>query len=295
MNLDLLRSFFAVVEHGSLNQAAERLHVSQSTLTRQMHALEREVGGRILERTATGAALTATGHALLAGTRPLVAQFDAALDDARKLARGQSARLRIGYLMSAAAEYLHPALAALRRLHPEVKVKLVDLSPGEQVAALRRGELDLALLANARVWLAREFFVRPVARVPVVVALPEHHALARRSALRLADLKGELFVGARERDMPGHNQWIVQLCRRARFRPRFVVEAESLTHSLATIVAEGAIDLLPEYSGRTPVPGVAYRPLRDAAARCELIVAWQRGRVSAPVRAMLEVLPAPAR
>ncbi|ACB75514.1 LysR family transcriptional regulator [Opitutus terrae] len=291
MNLDLLRSFFAIVDQGSLNKAAERLHVSQSTLSRQMHALEHEIGGRIFERSASGVALTATGHALHDSMRPLLGRFETALGEARRLARGQRSDLRIGYLMSAAAEYLHPALAALRRTHPEVKVKLLDLSPGEQIGALRRGEIDLALLGNAGAFLSREFFVRRLALLPVFVAVADTHPLAGRRTLALADLRGELFVGADERDMPGHNQWIVQLCRRARFRPRFVLDAESLTHALATVVTEGAVLLQPDYARSMKVPGIVFRPLQDSAVKWELLLAWQRGKVADPVRAILAALP----
>ena len=295
MNIDLLRSFFSIIGHGSLNRAAEHLRVSQSTLTRQVHALEQEVGGAIFERSASGVALTSAGHVLFERMKPVLTDFDLALQDARKSARGQSAQLRVGYLVSAAAQYLHPALAALRQSHPQVKVNLIDLSPGEQIAALRKGEIDLALLANARAILSRDFFVRRVAVVPVFVALPENHPLARKSALKLSDLRGEVFIGVNERDMPGHNQWIRQLCRRAGFRPKFVVEAESLAHGLATIVAEGAVDLLPEYATGTPVPQVTYRPLHNAAANCELLVAWQRGKLADPVRAMLASLSTSAK
>ncbi|MES2697748.1 MAG: LysR family transcriptional regulator [Verrucomicrobiota bacterium] len=290
MNLDLLRSFFAIVEHGSLNRAAEQLHVSQSTLTRQMQALEQEVGGLLLERSTSGVALTAAGHALLDGMQPVVASFDAALAAARQRARGRSTTLRIGYLMSLAGDYLHPALASLRRTHPEVGVKLLDLSPGEQIAALRAGELDLALLGHAGPLVAREFFVRRLATVPVFAVLAATHPLATAPSVRLADLKRELFVGAHERDLPGHNAWIAQLCRRAGFRPR-LIETDSLTHALATVVTEGAVDLLPEYTKKSAGSDVVYRPLREKNATWQLCVAWQRGKTSAPVRAILDALP----
>lgn len=290
MNLDLLRSFFAITRHGSLNKAAERLRVSQSTLTRQVHALEHEIGGRLFERGATGVALTATGHALSEGMRPLLEQFDRVIDDTRKLARGKSATLRVGYLMSAASCYLHPALAKVRQSHPEVKVKLLDLSPGEQIEALRQGELDIALVGHPGSFLSREFFVRRLDSLPVLVALPENHALAAQAAIRLGDLKRELFIGAPDRDVPGHNQWIVQICRRAGFRPRFLEDAESLSHGLATVVTEGAVSLLPDYTKWTLVPGVVFRPLKDSTAKWDLIVAWQRGPASAPVRTMLDAL-----
>lgn len=290
MNLDLLRSFFAIAEFGSLSKAAEQLHVSQSTLTRQVQALETEIGGQLLERGHSGVALTAAGHVLLEGMRPVVARADIVVSEARKLARGQSASLRIGYLMSAAGEYLNPALAALRRSHPETKVRLVDLSPGEQIAALRRGELDVIVLGNINPAVAREFFVRRIATLPVVVALPETHALALGDGIALADLRRELFVGANPDDVPGFNSWTIQLCRRAGFRPKIVENADGLTHTLSLLVAENAVTLLPGLVSKFKVPGVTFRPLRSPLVKWELQVAWQRGKIAEPVRDLVNLL-----
>lgn len=290
MNLDLLRSFFATAEFGSLSKAAEQLHVSQSTLTRQVQTLETEVGGQLFERGRSGVALTAAGHLLLEGMRPVVARADIVISEARKLARGQSASLRIGYLMSAAGEFLNPALAALRRSHPETKVRLVDLSPGEQIAALRRGELDVIVVGNINPSATREFFVRRIATLPVVVALPETHALAASADIAVADLRRELFIGADPADVPGFNNWILQLCRRAGFRPKFVENADGLTHTLSLLVAENAVTLLPGLVSKFKVPGVTFRPLRSPPVKWELQVAWQRGKIAEPVRALVNLL-----
>ena len=290
LNLDLLRSFFAIAEFGSLSKAAEQLHVSQSTLTRQVQALEAETGGQLLERGHSGVALTAAGHALLHGMRPVVARADIVVSEVRKLTRGQSASLRIGYLMSAAGEYLNPALAALRRARPETKVRLVDLSPGEQLAALRRGELDVVVLGNINGAIAREFFVRRIATLPVVVALPETHALAGSEDIALADLRREMLVGANPEDIPGFNSWVIQLCRRAKFRPKFVENADSLTHTLSLLVAENAVTLLPGLVSKFKVPGVTFRPLSKPVVKWDLQVAWQRGKIAEPVRDLVNLL-----
>src|SRR5207253_236469 len=105
-------------------------------------------------------------------------------------------------------EYLNPALAALRQSHPETKVRLVDLSPGEQINALRRGELDVVVLGNCNRAIAREFFVRRIATLPVIVALPENHPLATDDGIALSALRRELFVGAGPNDLPGFNKWM---------------------------------------------------------------------------------------
>lgn len=290
VNLHLLRSFFAIAEFGSMSKAAEQLHVSQSTLTRQLQTLEGEVGGQLMERGHRGVALTAAGHALLDGMRPVVANADIVLADARKLARGQSASVRIGYIMSAAGEYLNPALVAFRRSHPQTKVHLVDLSPGAQIAALRRGELDVIVLGNINAAVPREFFVRRIATFPVRVALPETHELAAGAEVPLAALRKEMFVGVNPDNIPGFNNWLVQLCRQGGFRPKIVENAESITQILSLLVAENAVALLPALIERFQVPGVVFRPLRGTKATWDLQVAWQRGKITEPVRELVNLL-----
>lgn len=155
--------------------------------------------------------------------------------------------------------------------------RLVDLSPGEQVAALRRGELDVVVLANTNAAIGREFYVRRIATLPAVLALPETHPLAAREGVALADLRGELFVKANPHDIPGYHHWVIQLCRRAGFRPKFVENATSLSHQLSTLVAENGVAVLPELVTQLKVPGVTFRPLHSPVVKCELQVAWQRG------------------
>ncbi len=296
VNIELLRTFFEIVDAGSLNRAAERRQVSQSTLTRQLRSLEHEVGGPLFERSTSGVALTATGHVLRERMFPVLAKFDAALGEARKLARGQSAELRIGYIASAAHRYLHAALAALRRSHPEVKVKLLDLSPGEQIAGLRRGEIDIALLGLVAALPDKEFYVRRLASFPMFVALSDGNPLAASPTLTLRDLRAESFIGAEEQDMPGYNRWIAQTCRKAGFRARFLEDAHSLSHGLSLVVTEGAVSLIPEYATDGKTPGVVLRPLKPAALRWDLFVAWQRGRSSDAAKALLaEIFANPAR
>ncbi len=127
-----LRAFLVALGEGSLNRAAIRLRMSQSALSRQMQALENEIGGALLERTAAGVRPTDAGHALATSLARVLADYDAAMTEARRLARGQRDVIRVGYLGSAAQMFLDPALSVLRHTHPEVKVKLLDLSPANR-------------------------------------------------------------------------------------------------------------------------------------------------------------------
>lgn len=277
-----------MLEVGSLNKAAEKLRISQSTLTRQIQALEADIGGALLERTSSGVVATATGQALSESLTPLVERFDVALANIRNFARGQRDVLKVGYVASAAAQYLNQALAMLRRSHPEIKVQLLDLSPGEQIAMLRRSEIDMALLVCAGTLFSREFYTRKLTTVRTVVGMSACDRLADKSVLRSEDLKGRLLIGAYEVDMPGYNGWITQLCRKAGFKPNFALEADSLSHALSSVVIEDGLTLQPEYLRHTEVPGVVFRDFDDSLAEWEISVAWQRGKMATPVKSLLE-------
>lgn len=285
-----LRAFLIALEEGSLNRAASRLRLSQSALSRQMQALEAEVGGPLLERTSSGVRATDAGYALARSLPGVLRDYDAAIGEARRLARGQRDVLRIGYLGSAAQPFLNPALSALRKTHPEVKVKLLDLSPGEQIAALRRGEIDLAVTGQEVGLGSTEFYTRKLATLPVVVALPDDHPLAKKKRIALKSLVKECFIGSPESDLPGRDRWIIQLCRRAGFRPKFGQQAETLSQALSLVSGEGMVVLLPGYLKNHPVGGGRMVELSDPKATWDFLVVWQRGKLGEALKSLLEAL-----
>jgi DNA-binding transcriptional LysR family regulator len=186
----------------------------------------------LLERMASGVAPTAAGHALARRMLPVLAEFEAAVSEARRFARGQNSQIRVAYMRAVATMVLNPALAALRKNHPAVKVELFDLNQGEQIVALRRGEIDVGLVGQEAAVLTREFYWRRIARLPLVVAAPENHRLAEQKQVRMTELRDEMFIGAAERAVPGRNRWVAKICRRAGFKPvLFVTERLSLIRS----------------------------------------------------------------
>ncbi len=290
MQPEHLRTFLAIVAEGSLNRAALRRQLSQPTLTRQLQALEQEIGGRLLDRGPTGVQLTDAGHMLAHHAPLLLTAVDRALAETRRLVLGQRDELRIGYLLSAAATFIDPALLALRRQHPEVTARLVELSPGEQIAALRRGELEVALVGQEGGVLGREFYTRSLATYPAVAVLPADHPLAGAARLELTALRDALFVACPDAQMPGRNAWVAAQCRRARFHPRFGPVAESLSHLLSLVVSTPAVCLAPAFIRNPPHPGVRFVDLTDRRATWQLLVVWHRGRASAPLNHFLAAL-----
>ena len=290
MNIDFVRSFFVVVKAGSLNRAAEQLHISQSTLTRQIQTLENDLGGKLFERSTAGVALTAAGQFLLENMRPVVGSFDSIASSAREIATGRSGTVRVGYLLSATTEFLNPVLAAMRRARPDAKVTLFDLTPAEQIEALRNGKIDIGLIGPSGALLSREFYTRRLTAYPVFVGMAEQHPLAKNDSLRLKDLRNEEILSASEELVPGYDGWITKHCRRAGFRPRFKRGTSSLTEGLSRLVSESVITIQPQYLTKTAVPGVVFRPLRDDKMQWDMFLVWQRGKVSQIVKLLIDLL-----
>jgi DNA-binding transcriptional LysR family regulator len=296
--LDRIRSFFTVVEEGSVNRAALRLRITQPALSRQMKALEDEIGGRLLERGTNGVKPTSLGHVLLQAMRPVLGSYESALAEARRHARGLRSELRIGYLISAAQPVLEPALAHLRTTHPGLKLKLHDMSPKEQMDALRTGDIDVALIGQEGAVASADFFSRKLRSFGVCAALSASDPFASHRSIKIADLKSREFVGVDEEQVPGRNRWIAALCRKAGFKPRFIATTDGITHVLGLVAAESAVTLLPDYFRSFRHPGVKFVPVSAPGARWDFIVLWQRGQVPEATRAFLDALStttAPAR
>jgi len=200
-------------------------------------------------------------------------------------------RLRIGYLASAMQEYLGPALAELRRAYPKLKVKLLDQTPGEIITALRGGEIDLALTAGDADLLSRDFYTQKLASVPSLVTLPLEHPLASEKQISISKLKTESFVQVPESVAPGYNQRIARFCLRfGKFRPRFVSigVGNSLEEGLVISANEGVVSLQPSFISHLRIPNVMMVPIAEKRATWDLFIAWQRGRMSNPLRALLD-------
>jgi molybdate transport repressor ModE-like protein len=291
--LEKLRLFLVILEEGSLRRAADRLRISQSAITRQIQALELELGGQVLERTSAGVRPTNGGAVLAERAKALLADYDSTMAEVRRLNRGESERLRIGYIASAVQEYLGPALAVLRRDYPKLKVKMLDQTPGEMIIALRQGEIDLALTLHGIDLLSRDFYIRKIATVKSLVALPVSHRFATKRQVSISQLKGETFVRGSDDAVPGYTQRIIQLCRKyGGFRPRLATidKTTSLVESLAVAANEEAISIQPAFISHLEVPNVVMVPITDAGATWDLFVVWLRGKVAGPLRTLLSEL-----
>ena len=188
MELRQLRYFVAVAEQGNISQAAKRIFLTQSALSRQIKALEDEIGQCLLERQAHSIRLTPVGETMLREARDLLQQADQVLERVRSSGRGL--RLRVGYAPSLAAGMSSVAVGNFTQAHPNTHVELFDLSTAEMLAGLESTKLDVALCVGQQ-RQTRELKWTPLVRAPWRLAVNRDHPLARRSQVTPLQVAGE--------------------------------------------------------------------------------------------------------
>ena len=287
MELRHLRYFIAVAEELHFGRAALRLHMAQPPLSQQIRQLEDELGVPLFHRTKRRVQLTSAGQVFLDEARRTLTQAAQAVRAAQRAHRGEIGRLSVGFVNPAMVEILPNILRLFRERFPEVDLTLHEMSTTPQLQALRERRIDVGFLRpplddNTLIW-------EIIHREPLVVMLPQHHALTskRRIALRL--LAQEPFILPPYSQAYGLRGQVVRMCQSAGFVPNVTQEAGSTV--TAGLVAAGlGISIVPVSIQTLREHGVVYRAIQDNTVMRELAVAWRSDNVSTVLQAFLQMV-----
>jgi DNA-binding transcriptional LysR family regulator len=288
-----LEYFVAVAEELHFGRAAERLHVAQPPLSRQIQRLEVEVGVQLFVRDRHGVEMTDAGTALLPEARSTLAQAERAGEIARRAARGEDGVLDMGFVANIAFTMLPRLTREYSVQHPGVELRLHDLSSGAQVRALRDGRIDVGLMMRPN--SAPDLNLETLLVEPLAVVAGDAHPLASAEGTTLADLADEPFVLFPRSESPDLHDRVVTLCGHAGFAPRVVQEATHMATIVSLVAAGVGVSLLPcsiEMMGR---PDVHCVPLREPLVNTYTAMAWPRGDSPAALPAFLDAVRAIAR
>jgi len=241
MELRQLRYFVAVAEDGNISRAAKRIFLTQPALSRQIKALEDEVGLCLLKREAHSVRLTPVGEALLREARELIQHAEQVLERVR--AAGRGVRLRIGYAPSLAAGMLSVAVANFTQTHPNARVELFDLSTEEMLTGLENDKLDVALSVGQQ-RRTRGLNWTPLMQAPWQLVVNSNHPLARRSQVTPAEVAREPLLVFCQRDYPEYWDIITGWLRAHRQRPRIAGEYDGLESLMAAVESGLGVALL---------------------------------------------------
>jgi DNA-binding transcriptional LysR family regulator len=290
MDTGLLQIFREVATQGSISGAARRLAYTQSSVSRQVAALEAELGVRLFDRWARGVQLTEHGRCLLEHAEAVLARVELARRDLDALDRLESGRLRIGAFTTVTAVLLPRAMAAFASAWPDVSLSLVEGITHQLLARLESDDVDLAVIsAFPGQTLDRErFHLIPLLEDAMLVALPLSHRLTRlRRHVRVVELRNEAWIGA---DSSADDRLLGPARLASAIGSDFPVR--EWTAKLGLVAAGLGVTLVPSLAAEAARADVALLPLRrsDAPPRT-VYAATLHGRSPAPaVNAFVDVL-----
>ena len=289
MDLRQMRYFLAVAEERNFGRAAERLHMAQPPLSRQIKGLEDELGARLFVRTPRGVDLTEAGEALLAEVPNLLALAQRAAERTRLAGQGVVGRLDVGLFGSGVLDVIPRILARFHAARPQVKIALHNMTKTEQLQALRERRITVGF--NRLVPDEPGIEVRPVLREPLVVALPDTHTLATRTSLTIPDLDGQPMIVYPNVPMHGLAQEVADAFKAEGARLVVEQEVEDVLTAVALVASGFGLAVTTQSATNLRLPGLAFRPLRSPHLKdLELSCLWRQGDASPILAAFLEVV-----
>jgi DNA-binding transcriptional LysR family regulator len=254
-----LECFVAVLEFGSVTEAAARLHMSQPALSHQIAALERELGTPVVERLPRGVRPTVAGRAVVADARAALAAAERVVTAGRAVASGGGGQLRIACAESMTAGLLAPVLRAWHRRRPEVHLGLTELTSADALADLvSSGQADIGIGPSPSRW---DGPASPIGREEIVAAMAND---AAPGPVTFAQLAGRPIVGYHPDN--GLGGWLDEVAARHGVTLTAVTRTRQASTAAHLAAAGLGVALVPTTALPNSFPG-AVRPLDPPLAR----------------------------
>ena len=288
MDFKQIRYFLALAIDLNFTRAADRLHISQPPLTRQIQQLEANLGVLLFERTTRGVALTQAGLVFLEEARKIVALTDQAKNKTRLTHQGQLGRLDIGIFGSATLNVIPTLLIELRKTHPDIKISLQNTTKIQQIEAVREKRLDIGF--NRVFPEVTDLAVETVLVENLFVAMNKNHPLARRRVLVVKDLINQPLILFPNNVYPTFADKVVSLCRNEGFTPNVAHEVEDVMTCIALVSADLGLSVVPASAVGLQLPDVRYHLLRSANATVDLSCVYRKDNSSPVLKAFLDIV-----
>jgi DNA-binding transcriptional LysR family regulator len=292
------RQFVMVAEELHFGRAAQRLHITQPPLTQAIAGLERQLGVRLFERNKRSVQLTPAGAALLPQAQDLVARALALPRQARAAASGEVGRLRLAFVSTVGFGGLPQWVRAFRGACPGVRLELTEATSDVQLQLLREGQVDAGIVLHALGEPAPPGMARQVVgQEPLLLALPQRHALAKARTLRFEQVCDEPLVLFPRAILPAVHDGLQARYAAAGRTLNVAQEAIQMQTIVNLVSAELGLAWVLQSVGQLQRAGVVYRRLHEPPGAptlpiCETSVMWEANRDAPVLRRWLQVVQA---
>jgi molybdate transport repressor ModE-like protein len=292
LDIRRLRVLSHLAAEGSFSAAAEAVGMTQSAVSQHIAALEREIGLAVVRRGTRPLELTEAGSALTRHATGILARLETAEQEVAEISERRRGRLRFGCFPTVLGTLMPAAFTRFRRLHPDVRLTVVDDHLHRLVPRLESGELDLAVIYDHEALPevgAGSFNRTTLLADRFQAVLPVAHPLARRRTIRLQDLRAESWIGGAPSS--GWFRIVRHACQQAGFSPQADLASDDYVAVQALVAAGLGVSVIPGLAVMYPLPGVAVRHLVSGAPVRRIYAAWPNDGYQGPtLNAMVECL-----
>jgi DNA-binding transcriptional LysR family regulator len=290
MELRQLSQFVAVAELLSFRRAAERLHMAQPPLSVAIRKLEDELGAELFERRGRSIRLTAAGDEALRIARRVLAEADELRQATRKAERGESGRVRVGFVGSATYALLPRLLPAFRARYPDIELVLQESNNLGLISQVENETLDLGLVRfpTGHASLLQYALIE---RDRFQAVLPLGHPLTAQATVTLKALAACPLIDYASTRVPGLHAMVMLAFQHAGLSPRVAQEATQVQTVISLVESGLGVALVPSVSARLASRSVVFRPIHGlpASADIGIALAWKPAAESAAARRFREV------
>ncbi len=297
MELRHLRYFIAVAESRSFRMAAERIHITQPAITRQIHDLEAEIGVALFQRTTTGVVVTPAGEVFLRESRAALSGLASAARSAKRVAGGLEGSLSVGFVENSSWDGLVPDVFARYQIEvPDIQLELLPLNSPEQVDGILANRIDGGFIYTFEE-LPENISLIPLAQRSVLLAVPRQWGWAEDQVVSASELNGKPFVAFPRHTYPSYHDYLIGACREAGLKLDVVQEVATEAAILSLVSAGIGAAIVNASNRHRPPARVQFLEIADFPAIIPFAFAYRKENLNPTLArfiAMLDSLHAEA-
>ncbi|AWW29994.1 LysR family transcriptional regulator [Echinicola strongylocentroti] len=289
MELRQLKYFLVLAEELHFRKAAERLHIVQPALSKQLKLLEEELGITLLKRDKRNVQLTTAGQYFKKETKAIIDQLELIKSHTRLVQEGEKGEIRIGYVGSCIHTFLPDVLTEMHKSHPHIQTYLNEMTSRTQLEAIKNGDLDIAFLRNP--YPHPQYGSQLVFCEPFSLVLPKNHPINQENFSGLHQFRDEEFILPTKADGELYYRLQLSICEDSGFTPHIAHETVH-GHTVLNLVGHGlGITFLPVSFEKVTSAGVNFIHLADIPQKAEITALWNKENPNPSLQKLLKFLP----
>lgn len=289
MKLRHLQYFVTVAEELNMRIAAEKLHISQPPLSRQVRELERELGIELFKRDKKKLQLTQAGEYFLKEAREILLKSRNAAQMVKAVNHGTAGSLTIAYRVPIEGMLPTRVLRKCREAFPSMRLTIREMPLPDQLIALLENRIDLGYVGFKNAELQDILNYETILKSEILVMLPSGHRLLKKRKLDLAELSEEKFIFVERAASPLAYDWLVSIPKICGFTPDIAQQADTPRNMVSLVAAGLGISLVPDFLKIYSLPETAFRPLKHRI-QLEWSIAWRKDNRSPVLETFLRLL-----